>query len=145
MGPEFVPADGAAAWQVSNPPILSAAPLLASLAIFEAAGIEALRAKSLQMTSLLLDELERLAAQVQIITPRVGAQRGNQLSLRLRAGADAGRRAFATLSRNGVMADWREPDVLRIAFAPLYNSFGDVASFCDALGAALGADPGRRA
>lgn len=145
MGAEFVPAPGAAAWQVSNPPILSAAPLLASLAIFEAAGIEALRTKSLQMTSLLLEELERFTADVDILTPRIGAQRGNQLSLRLRAGPEAGRRAFAALGRSGVMADWREPDVLRVAFAPLYNSFGDVASFCDALAAALGANPGRLA
>jgi kynureninase len=145
MSPEFLPAAGAAAWQISNPPILSAAPLLASLPIFEAAGIEALRAKSLQMTSLLLGELDRrFAADVQILTPLVGAQRGNQLSLRLRAGADAGRRAFDALSRSGVVADWREPDVLRLSFAPLYNSFGDVARFCSALSAALAA-PGRPA
>ena len=145
MGPEFVPAAGAAGWQVSNPPILSAAPLLASLSIFEAAGIEALRAKSLQMTSLLLDGLEPFAGEIELLTPRVGAQRGNQISLRLRSGADAGRRAFAALGRSGVMADWREPDVLRVAFAPLYNSFGDVAAFCDALAAALGVPPGRQA
>jgi len=138
MGPEFIPAAGAAGWQVSNPPILSAAPLLASLPMFDEAGIGALRRKSLQMTALLLAQLEqRFAGQVQLVTPRADAQRGNQLSLRLTAGREAGRRAFEALGRAGVVADWREPDVLRVGFAPLYNSFGDVARFTEALAAAL--------
>lgn len=139
MGPDFIPAQGAAAWQISNPPILSAAPLLASLPLFDAAGMEALRRKSLRMTALLLAELDQhFAGRVQLLTPRDEARRGNQLSLRLCAGRDAGRRAFDALGKLGVVADWREPDVLRIGFAPLYNSYSDVARFLAALASALG-------
>lgn len=138
MGPEFVPAPGAAAWQISNPPILSAAPLLASLPMFDAAGMKALREKSRRMIALLLAELDsRFAGRVQMLTPRADAQRGNQLSLRLTAGRDAGRRTFEALGRLGVVADWREPDVLRVGFAPLYNSFADVARFVRSLESAL--------
>lgn len=138
MGPEFIPAPGAAGWQVSNPPILSAAPLLASLPQFDAAGMPALRNKSLRLTALLLDELERrFAGRVQPLTPREDARRGGQLSLRLVAGREAGRRAFEALGRLGVVADWREPDVLRVGFAPLYNSYSDVARLLAALARAL--------
>jgi kynureninase len=138
MGPEFVPAAGAAGWQISNPPILSAAPLLASLPMFDAAGMDALRRKSLRMTRLLLAELDQhFAGRVQVLTPRNDAQRGNQLSLRLTAGRETGRRTFEALGERGVIADWREPDVLRIGFAPLYNSFGDVARFVEVLAGAL--------
>jgi kynureninase len=138
MGPQFIPAAGAAGWQISNPPILSAAPLLASLPIFDQAGIDALRHKSLRMTALLIDELDRsFAGRVQMLTPREDSRRGNQLSLRLSAGRNAGRRVFDALGRQGVVADWREPDVLRIGFAPLYNSFSDVARFVATLGRAL--------
>ncbi|HMA11657.1 MAG TPA: hypothetical protein VKO83_07195, partial [Steroidobacteraceae bacterium] len=135
---EFVPARGAAAWQISNPPILSAAPLLASLPLFDAAGMDALRRKSLRMTTLLLAELDRhFAGRVRMLTPREEAHRGSQLSLRIAAGRDAGRRAFEALGRMGVVADWREPDVVRIGFAPLYNSYADVARFVEALARAL--------
>jgi len=138
MGPQFQPAPGAAGWQVSNPPVLSAAPLLASLPLFEAAGMQALRQKALTLTDLLFEQVEgRFAAHVQALTPRQIAQRGNQLSLRLKAGRTAGRRVFEALGRAGVIADWREPDVLRIAVAPLYNSYADIARFCAALAAAL--------
>lgn len=138
MGPQFRPAAGAAGWQVSNPPVLSAAPLLASLPLFDAAGMAALRSKALAMTELIFEQIEhRFAARVQSLTPRPAAQRGNQLSLRLKAGRAAGRSAFEALRRAGVIADWREPDILRIAVAPLYNSYGDVARFCDALATAL--------
>ena len=109
-----------------------------SLALFDEAGIEALRRKSLTMTGLLLGELDRhFSGQVQVLTPREDARRGNQLSMRLTAGRDAGRRAFEALGRMGVIADWREPDVLRVAFAPLYNSHADVARFAAALAGAL--------
>jgi kynureninase len=138
MGPEFQPAPGAQGWQVSNPPVLSAAPLLASLPLFDAAGMPALRDKSLRMTDLVFDEIgTRFAGRVQSLTPRVAAQRGGQLSLRIRDGRAAGRKVFEALGRANVIADWREPDVLRIAVAPLYNSFADAAAFCDALAAAL--------
>jgi kynureninase len=137
MEPGFVPAADACGWQVSNPPILSAAPLLASLQLFEAAGMPALRAKSLQMTSLLLDQIDRRFPQVQCITPREPQRRGSQLSLRLHAGPAAGRRLFEDLGASGVVADWREPDILRIAPAPLYNRFTELATFCDILEVAL--------
>lgn len=130
MAPEFSPAFGAAGWQVSNPPILSAAPLLASLALFEAAGMAALRAKSLAMHALLLQELDaRHALLLQCVTPREEAARGCQLSLRVRTGRDAGHALFKALGADGVVLDWREPDILRIAPVPLYNSFADIAQF----------------
>jgi kynureninase len=137
MEPGFIPAAGAAAWQVSNPPILSAAPLLASLQLFEAAGFPALRAKSLQMTALLLEQIDTRFPQLQCLTPRETSRRGSQLSLRLHAGREAGRRLFEDLGASGVVADWREPDILRIAPVPLYNSFEELAVFCDILEAAI--------
>jgi kynureninase len=137
MAPGFAPASGAAGWQVSNPPILSTAPLLASLRQFEAAGVAALRAKSLQMTQLLQDEISARFTQVQCLTPREPERHGCQLSLRLAAGREAGRRVFEDLGASGVIADWREPDILRIAPVPLYNRFEELAVFCDVLAAAL--------
>ncbi|MEJ0100870.1 MAG: kynureninase [Pseudomonadota bacterium] len=138
MGPQFHPSFGAAGWQVSNPPILSTAPLLASLALFEQAGMAALRTKSLAMTGLLLDELDaRFAGQLQCVTPREEAQRGCQLSLRVRAGRATGRALFDALTAQGVVLDWREPDILRIAPVPLYNRHADIAHFVQCLGAAL--------
>jgi kynureninase len=137
MGAEFAPSAGAAGWQVSNPPILSTAPLLASLQIFEAAGMQALQAKSQAMNALLLEGLRAHDAAIESITPLDPARRGCQLSLRLRAGRDAGRRVFEALAEQGVVADWREPDILRFAPVPLYNSFGEVARFGELLGAAL--------
>jgi kynureninase len=137
MEPVFTPAPDASAWQVSNPPIFSAAPLLASLQLFDAAGMPALRAKSLQMTGLLLDEFDRRFPQLQCLTPRDPSRRGSQLSLRLHAGREAGRRLFEDLGASGVVADWREPDILRIAPVPLYNRFEELAVFCDILEVAL--------
>lgn len=136
MGPEFIPSAGAAGWQVSNPPILSTAPLLASLQLFEEAGMPALRAKSEAMTTLLLEGLEACGGVIESVTPRDVARRGCQLSLRVHAGREAGRRLFDTLTQQGVVADWREPDILRFAPVPLYNTFGEVARFCELLAAA---------
>ena len=123
MPPAFVPGRGADAWQVSNPPILSAAPLLAALAMFRAAGIEALRAKSRRLTGWLEFLLQRrCGAALRVITP---PERGCQLSLRLVDPARA-RASFDALAAGGVIADWREPDTIRVAPVPLYNSFHDV-------------------
>jgi kynureninase len=126
MRPEFEPATGAAGWAVSNPPVFSTAALRASLPLFENAGMAALRAKSVALTAW----LERLVRQqagaaITIITPPDPAQRGCQLSLRLRA-AERGRALFEALGRGGIVCDWREPDVIRLAPAPLYNGFVDV-------------------
>jgi kynureninase len=134
----FSPAPGAAGWQVSNPPIFSAAPLLASLALFDEATLPALRAKSLAVNAMLLRALdEHFAAELSCVTPREPARQGAQLSFRLRGGAASGRRVFEALARRQVIADWREPDILRLAAVPMYNRFEDVALFIDALGASL--------
>lgn len=144
MRPEFRPAPGAAGWQVSNPPVLSAAPLLPALRLFESAGIARLREKSEALTAFLEAMLEPLP--LQIVTPRDPAARGAQLSLRIRApGAPVagsararhGRALIETLSAAGIICDWREPDILRVAPAPLYNSFVDVFRFAERLSAAL--------
>lgn len=134
MEPGFVPAPGAAAWQVSNPPILSAAPLLASLELFDTAGVGALREKSLALNGFLRRHLAtRFHHALQFVTPDDPARQGCQLSLRVRAGRDAGRRLFEGLSARGIVADWREPDILRVAPVPLYNRFADLAHLVDAL------------
>ena len=134
MGPEFAPMAGAEGWQLSNPPVLGLAPLLASLEIFDEAGMDALRAKSVKLTGYLEYLLkEKLAEVVEILTTTDPAQRGCQLSLRLHKGRDAARRVFERLEAAGVTGDWREPDVIRVAPVPLYNSFGDVFSFVQIL------------
>jgi kynureninase len=137
MEPRFHAAHGAAAWQISNPPILAAAPLIASLEIFSAAGLEALRTKSVALTGFLEELIQPLAPDVQVITPRDDAHRGCQLSLRIASGAARGRHVFAALSARGVICDWRAPDVIRVAPVPLYNRFEDAWHFAQALGEAL--------
>jgi kynureninase len=138
MGPEFRPTAGAEGWQQSNPPILSFAPLVASLAAFEAAGPSRLRAKSLALTAFARRLIEaRLAGRITIVTPAADAERGCQLSLRVAGGAAVGRRAFANLTQRGVIGDWREPDVIRLAPAPLYNRFAEVERAVAVLEAAL--------
>jgi kynureninase len=136
MQPEFRAARGAAGWAVSNPPVLAAAPLIASLAIFQEAGIERLRAKSVELTGYLEFLLDGIGAPVSVISPRVPAARGAQLSFRI-TGAGRGARVFAWLGAHGVVCDWREPDVIRAAPIPLYNSFEDVFRFGERLRQAL--------
>jgi kynureninase len=121
-------------WQISNPPILSAAPLIASLEIFIEARLERLRAKSLALTAFLEFLLERLTPAVRIITPREPGDRGCQLSLRV----PGGRRVLERLVAAGVVCDWREPDTLRVAPVPLYNRFEDVWRFSEQLTQVLG-------
>lgn len=125
MEPRFQAAAGAAAWQISNPPVLAAAPLIASLELFGAAGIAALRLKSVALTDYLTALLRPLAPQVGIITPADAVRRGCQLSLRIAGGAQRGRQVFEGLGRRGVVCDWRAPDVIRVAPVPLYNRFED--------------------
>lgn len=132
MAPEFVAAPGADGWQLSNPPILSMAPLRASLELFERAGLPALRRKSLQLTGYLETLIRgRLANTLQIVTPADPAQRGCQLSLRVAGGRARGRALFEYLQSVGVLGDWREPDVIRIAPVPLYNRYRDVYRFVE--------------
>ena len=135
MEPQFEPTPGADGWQLSNPPILGLAPLRASLELFDRIGIDALRKKSRSLTGYLETLIEqRLSGSLDIVTPRDPAQRGAQLSLRVLEGRglrgrDAGRSLFESLSAQGVLGDWREPDVIRISPAPMYNSHADVLRF----------------
>jgi len=136
MKPGFRAEHGAAGWAVSNPPVLAAAPLIASLAIFQEAGIDRLRAKSVELTGYLEFLLNALAPAVSLISPRVPAARGAQLSLRI-AGEGRGAQVFAWLGAHGVVCDWREPDVIRAAPVPLYNTFEDVFRFVELLSQGL--------
>ena len=125
------PAKGAAGWQISTPSILALAPLKASLAMFDELGMEDLSQRSQRLTAFLAELVrERLAGAVDIVTP---PQRGAQLSLRVRGG----RRTFDRLSALGVVCDWREPDVIRAAPVPLYNTFAEMADFVELLLASL--------
>lgn len=134
MEPEFVPAPGADGWQLSNPPILAMAPLRASLALFERAGMPALRAKSCSLTGYLEQLIDaRLRGMLDVLTPRDPVQRGCQLSLRVHGGRDRGRSLFEFLAARGVLGDWREPDVIRISPTPLYNRHADVLRFARAV------------
>ena len=139
MGPDFVPTPGADGWQLSNPPIFALAPLRVSLEIFHRAGMARLREKSLTLTAYLAWLIETQLSQViEITTPREPERRGCQLSLRVRAGRDAGRALFEYLSNNGVIGDWREPDTIRIAPTPLYNRHIDCLRFAQAVRAFSG-------
>jgi kynureninase len=118
-------------------------PLIAALAQFDEAGMAALRAKSVRLTDYLDYLLQvELADAVEILTPAEPQRRGCQLSLSLAAGREQGRAVFERITAEGVIADWREPDVIRVAPAPLYNSFGDVWAFVQILKAALQQDRG---
>jgi kynureninase len=132
LDPYFQPREGADGWQVSNPPILAMAPLRASLALFDAAGMNALRSRSELLTGYLVYLLDRLpAGRFEILTPRDPARRGSQISLLVN---DRPREAVETLESGGIVCDFREPNVIRAAPAPLYNTFRDVCTFADVLG-----------
>ena len=134
MGPEFRPTPGADGWQQSNPPNLGLAPLRAALDLFTDAGMPALRAKSEALTGYLETLIRsQLDDVLDIVTPSEPARRGAQLSLRVRGGRDQGRALFEDLAANGVLGDWREPDVIRISPAPLYNTHADVLRFARAV------------
>ncbi|MCI0517157.1 MAG: kynureninase, partial [Woeseiaceae bacterium] len=138
MAANFTPARGAEHWQLSNPPILSFAPLLASLQIFHRAGMHRLRMKSERLTSYLAESLQqRFGGRVLSITPENA--RGCQLSLQVVDRTRDARRVFESLEEQNVIADWREPNVIRVAPVPLYNSYEDVYEFVQRLGIALDA------
>jgi len=136
---EFVPREGADGWQVSNPPILAMAPVRASLDIFDEVGMAALRAKSERLTGYLqyLHNQVRPGG-IEVITPRDPTQRGCQLSLLI---PDRPRELLAALHVEGIICDFREPNVIRVAPVPLYNSFHDVWRFTQTL-ARLATQPG---
>lgn len=135
MGSEFKPMRGAEGWQNSNPAILPLACLKASLSIFDEVGIENLREKSLLLTGYLeylLNDLNNSA--IEIITPKEANERGCQISIRVK---NANKELFNELTKKGVISDWREPDVVRVAPVPLYNSFEDVFRFVEILKSCL--------
>ena len=131
----FVPARGADGWQLTNPPILSCAPLEASLALFDEATLPALRAKSVALTAY----LERMIAHTcegrcSVITPVEQAWRGAQLSIRIPGDA---RGAAKALHERGFWCDFREPDVVRASPAPFFNTFAEANAFAHALAGVL--------
>ena len=127
MPEDFSPLKTAEAWQLSNPPILSMAPILASLEIFHEAGMKQLREKSEKLTSYLELLLKsNLDNKITIITPTSTKSRGSQLSIRLK---NPIKNIMETLHEREVICDWREPDVIRVAPVPLYNSFEDCYKF----------------
>jgi kynureninase len=129
MEPGFKPMEGAEGWQLSNAPVISMAVHWASLEIFDEVGMERLNEKTVLLTGYLEFILDELTAKYQdqcrfeIITPREKTRRGAQLSILVHG---KGKALFDALSANGVVADWREPNVIRVAPVPLYNSFEDV-------------------
>ena len=131
MKHKYIPIPTVESWQVSNPPILQLASLKASLDIFDEAGMKNLRAKSEQLTSyleFLINESKNEL--IKIITPAEKNERGCQLSLRIKKN---GRELHQQLNKSGIICDWREPDVIRVAPVPLYNTFEDVFKFSEIL------------
>ncbi len=127
----FKPIPTAEGWQVSNAPVLSMAAHKASLDIFEDAGIENLAAKGQQLSNYLLFILDEINAGhtekvIEIITPRNEKEKGCQVSMLMQ---QKGKEVFEALKQHGVLADWREPNVIRVAPVPLYNTFADVYMF----------------
>ncbi|MDZ7848636.1 MAG: kynureninase [Owenweeksia sp.] len=134
MPSEFDPIPTAEAWQLSNAPVMAMAPLLASLELFDRAGMSALRQKSIALTGYLIYVLQEVRQSsgipLKIMAPEDVNQRGCQVSLVV---PNHGGAVFEQLSSRGVIADWREPDVIRLAPVPLYNSFGDVYQLANLL------------
>jgi len=132
MEPGFQPMPGAEGWQLSNAPVLGMAAHLASLDVFDEVGMEKLCEKRDQLTAYLefiidsISEKHKNLCTFEIITPRNKSQRGAQLSMLVHG---KGKAIFDKLSEAGVVADWREPNVIRLAPVPLYNSFEDVYYF----------------
>ena len=132
MRPGFHPMPGVDGWQLSNVNVLSLAAQRASLEITQRASLAELRRKSMLLTGFLeqcLQEMNLLEHLVEVITPRQPSARGCQLSLKVAGGKST----FEALARAGVVADWREPNVIRVAPVPLYNTFEEVYRFCEIL------------
>ncbi len=131
MKHNFIPIPTAESWQVSNPPVFQLAALKASLDIFAEAGMQNLRDKSEGLTGYLEHLIESIHSDsIEIITPKDPDQRGCQLSLRIK---NNGKSLFRELTDRNVICDWREPDVIRVAPVPLYNTFDDVWKFSEIL------------
>ncbi|MDX1444581.1 kynureninase [Lishizhenia sp.] len=131
MEPGFNPMKGAEGWQLSNAPVLGMAAHLASLDIFDEVGMEKLCAKRDDLTAYLEFVIDEISARnenatFEIITPRDKTKRGAQLSILAHG---QGKALFDAMTERGVVADWREPNVIRVAPAPLYNTYEDVFNF----------------
>ena len=124
MPDDFDPITSAEGWQLSNPPILSLAAIRASLSVFDEIGMDRLVEKSKKLSDYLIFLLETIQTdKINIITPK---EKGCQISIQVKNG---NKKLFDNITKKGVIADWREPDVIRIAPVPLYNSFTDVYKF----------------
>lgn len=131
LEPHFIPKPGADGWQISNPPILSLAPLRASLELFDKATMPRLRAKSERLTQYLEMLLDRMPPGLLTqLTPRQPEQRGAMLALRIHQNA---KEVVGKLEAQGIVCDFREPDIVRVAPMPLYNCFHDAWCFANAL------------
>ena len=136
MGPHFKPTPGADGWQLSNPPILALAPLRISLEVFNRAGFAALREKSRALTGYLEWLIgQRVADVLDVVTPKEPSRRGCQLSLRVKGPRESGRQLFEHLQGDGIVVDWREPDVIRAAPTPLYSRFVDCLRLVESVAA----------
>lgn len=138
MAETIDPAAGADGWRVSTPPILSLAPIQVSLAMFDAVGMAALRERSVALTAYLETTIDALVADAQILTPRDPTERGAQLSVRL---PDAPAR-LAAIEALDVVADFREPDIVRLAPVPLYSTYHDAWRAARALADTTPRSPG---
>jgi len=133
MNPTYTPARTAGAWQIGTVPVLSAAPLAGALEIHEAAGVGAIREKSLALTGYLIDLVDERLPECTVGTPRDPARRGGHVALEH---PDA-ERLSAALKDRGVVVDYRPPNVVRICPAPLYTAFADAWAVVDRLRAIL--------
>uniref|UniRef100_UPI003F6B9E62 kynureninase/PvdN C-terminal domain-containing protein n=1 Tax=Polaribacter sp. TaxID=1920175 RepID=UPI003F6B9E62 len=123
--------EGAEGWQLSNPPILSMAAILASLDMFEEVKMDALRKKSKKLTGYFEFLINEIGSEdIKIITPKNPEERGCQLSIQVK---NADKSLHKKLMENHVITDWREPDVIRCAPVPMYNSFEDVYKMVEIL------------
>ena len=129
MEENFKPINTAEGWQLSNPPILSLAAILASMEIFEEAKMINLIEKRRKMIKFAREILLELDDKIIIITPNNNLS-GSQLSIRI---LNHAKEIYQKLKYNGVVCDWREPDIIRVAFVPLYNSFMDILKFKEIL------------
>lgn len=133
MVPAFTSSNTAESWSISTTPVLLLAAHYAALQIFEAAGFESLVAKSKALSNYLfytLDHINQPGKKFDIITPRNENERGCQVSISIHQNAKA---VFNTLLPLGIFADWREPNIIRVAPVPLYNSFEEIFIFADTL------------
>ncbi|HKL50118.1 MAG TPA: kynureninase [Wenzhouxiangellaceae bacterium] len=139
MGPDFEPIRGAEGWQISGAPVLNLAALAGALDIYREADIDSLQDSETDLAERIAGIVDALpGGPLEIATPLEKSRRGCQLSLRVRAGRQQGRAAFEALQAAGVVGDWREPDIIRVAPNPLYNSIEDVDRFGEILERSLG-------